>query len=558
MTQLRIRTKRGTVEPFRPNWAQQRLLQTVERQRAQRRPIRIIVLKARQLGISTAIEGILFWESFIHDYHYSLVMAHSSDSTEHLFNMPRLYWDYFPYKPLFTPKYLSKREISWNETGSSLRVATARSRAQIGRGRTINALHASEVAFWETPAETMLGLRQTIPEIADSMIFLESTANGVGNWFHTQWMDAVVGDNDYAPLFFPWYEHPEYTASGSGLTVPMSMLTLEERRLQDTFGLTEDRLAWRRWAIANLCGGKEDQFRQEYPSTPEEAFLTSGSNVFDLLKLHDAYTAAQPRRGLLAPDSNGVMRFEENPTGALLLYLEPSSNLDWGQYFVAGDPAHAGGEDFACAQVINRRTFEQVAVWHGKIDPITFGDELVKLGKFYHDAMISTEVTGPGYATVSRIMSLNYPFIWRQRKAERLPNKQGRIQELYGWPTNEKNKQWAIAELNRLVLDGSLLVHDRRTYEEMRAYVNLERGGFGPASADGHDDCVMALAICCVCARTEATSLGPFDGNQRDASQPLAPPWETWGRPPTVGMRDNPAPMDLAPMYSAPADPADP
>lgn len=527
MRQLTVRTKAGTVEPFRPNWAQTDFFRKVEQHRKQGKPQRFIILKARQLGISTAVQALMFWNAFTWDHHLGLVMAHSTDSTAHIFSMTRMFWDYFPYRRLFTPKYASKRELSWTETRSVLHVATAgkTSNSGIGRGRTINDLHASEVAFWEKPKDTMLGLRQTIPQSPGTLIVLESTANGVGNWFHEQWQEAQQGDSDYVPLFYPWFKHHEYTASSAGLSVDLSRLDAEEHELRHKWGVGDDHLRWRRWAIVNLTDNSADKFRQEYPTYAEEAFLLSGTNVFDLERLRVCWVPMDGARGVLGPDDNGIIRFRPDITGPFTIFRKPSRDREYGQYAIGGDPAHAGGNDYACIQVINRRTFEQVAVWRGKIDPVTFADELVKVGRFYNDALIAPEVTGPGYATVGRLLSLDYPHLWRQRYADRTP---GKMQEMWGWSTNTTRKQWAIGDLNKLVVDNSLTIHERGTFEEMRAYVNLPAGGFGPASEDGYDDRVMALAIACVTSRSEGDLLPYIGGVTSESAEPQAPPWEQW------------------------------
>ena len=179
---LSIRTKQQTVERFQPNWAQQQTLEVINDMYSRGVPVRVIVLKARQLGISTLAEALMFAWVMMHEQTYGLVIAHEIDASEYLLNMTKLYWETYPFKDLYTTKYVSRKELAWEETGSSIRIATAKN-MRAGRSRTINAMHGSEIAFWDRPDEMMLGLRQTIPNQAKSMILLESTANGVGNWF---------------------------------------------------------------------------------------------------------------------------------------------------------------------------------------------------------------------------------------------------------------------------------------------------------------------------------------------------------------------------------------
>lgn len=512
------------IRRLEPNWAQQEILATVQRQMDENRPVRIIVLKARQLGVSTITEALMFVRGFLYDNSYGLVVAHEIDASEYLFGMTRLYWETWPYRKLYTPRYVSRRELAWEETRSSIRIATARN-VTAGRSRTVNSLHVSEVAFWERPEEVMLALRQTVPNRPGSMIVIESTACGVGNWFYDTWHAAESGDVEYEPLFFPWWKHPEYTVTAMQMPVGrLGSLSSEERALR-AMGVDDDHLAWRRWALRNLADGDENRFRQEYPATPEEAFVASGTNVFPIAKLREVYEPMEGIRGFLLRDGEKV-RFVPETTGPLRVFRMPSKDRSWGRYFVGGDPTHTTRGDFACAQVINRRTYEQVAVWRGKCDPMTFGEELAKLGKWFNDAEISTEVEGPGYATIGHLIALDYPNIWRHRWADRAP---GKMSETMGWSSTWKRKEWAIGWLLKLVVDRDITIHDKATYEEMRQYVALEGSiGYGPADPNGHDDTVMALAIACICSATDGPLMA-YTGDEevRDKLEKTVS-WANW------------------------------
>jgi len=522
---LKIRTKDLKVERFKPNWAQIEMLDSYNRQIDAGKPVRIISLKARQLGISTLAEAILFSRSFVYEHSHSLVVAHEMDSSDALFGMTQLFWDTFPFKPMFRAKHASRKELVWDDLGSSIRIATARN-IRAGRGRTINALHASEVAFWERPEELMLGMRQTVPNRPGSLIILESTANGVGNWFYDTWNAAVEGDVEFEPLFFPWWKHYEYTASWTGLTEPLYELDEDERGYK-ALGADDDHLKWRRWAIRNLADGDVLQFMQEYPATPEEAFIASGMNVFPHEHLTACYQPMDPVRGFLLREGENV-RFVPDRFGPLRVFRMPSKDTDWGNYFIGGDPTHTTRGDNAAAQVINRRTYEQVAIWHGKIDPMGFGEELAKLGTFYNMAEIATEIEGPGYATIGALQQMDYPHLWRHRWADKAP---GKIGETVGWSTTQKRKEWAIGHMLKLIVDHDLIIHDRRTFDESRNYVTLDIG-YGPADEEhGFDDCVMAFAIAAICSRTE----GPLQSysaddkfaEMRETLEPT-PAWEDW------------------------------
>ena len=524
--QLSIQQKNMAITRLETNWAQQQFLDTLEKQYSVRQPGRVIVLKARQLGISTLCEAVAFQLSFVFPGLQSLVVAHETNASEYLLGMTRRYWETYPYRELYKSRYVSKTHLAW-DNGSSIAVQTAKN-VHGGRSRTINLLHASEVAFWDEPEQKMLGLRQAIPDMYPSTILLESTANGVGNWFYKMWHDAVAGDNEYTPLFFPWWEHPEYSADQIGLPYKkLGTLDDDEKFLRDKFDLPDERLAWRRWAVIEKCNKDITQFKQEYPATAEEAFVASGSNVFPIESLRKCYEPMDGIRGrLIINPKNQKAEFQPDITGPLTVFLEPSDDTDWGQYFIGADPALTGGVDHAVAQVINRRTWEQAAIWRGKLDAGTFAHELMALGKYYNTATIAPETTGAGQATIAILLEHNYPNLWRHTWADR---EHGKPSTTYGWDTSEKRKEWAIGWLLKLVIDQDIRIHDPVTFQEMRDFVRLQHGRLSHPDKK-HDDTVMALAIATVCNSSEQLSAYGINTPQ------IGPPeWELWTQDITTG-----------------------
>lgn len=500
--QLTISTKDATIERIKLStpfaWAQRRFVREVERQHRLGKPVRIAVLKARQLGITTITEATLFLWNFIHPGTNSLVIAHETDTSQAAFEKNQMFWENWPYSDLYHLKSVTQRRMLW-EHGSMIRIATARN-VKSGRGRTLQGLHATECAFWEDPEVLMTGLRQTIPNKFGTIIVLESTANGVGNWFYGTWEDAVAGKNDYTPLFFPWFEHPEYR-------LPLVSVRLDDLDSAEydlyKLGVSLEALEWRRtYGIPSLCHGDEEYFKQEYPATAEEAFLTTGRNVFPLAKLVKAYEPKKGAHGVIL-DTGQRYQFYEDPIGHLTIFRYPSTDRQHGQYMVSGDPSRTTIGDNACIQVLNRNTLEQVAVWHGKCDPVSFADEMAKIGYYYNVAELIPEIEGPGYATVGALIKMGYPRLWKHRRADRGGGTDV-SQFVYGWSTNYQRKHWAVGNVIRLLYDGSLTIHDEETYNQMKNYVVLANGEMGNAR-DGwrYDDAVMALVISVIGTLTE-------------------------------------------------------
>jgi hypothetical protein len=538
---LSIADKNAHILPFQPNWAQRIYFAEIEEQMRANKPIRIINLKARQLGISTATEAFIYVMSFVIPNLNSLVIADEAENAQHLLGMTNRYWEEDPLRSFYRTRYQAKNTLAWYETNSSIRTTTAGNK-KAGRSRTVQMLHASEVGFWMEARTVMTGLLQAIPDSPLTAVFLESTANGRGNYFHTTWKEANLGQNEYTPLFFPWWMHYEYRASHINLpSISMGKYDEDEKQLLELFkrGLVlpkhrfdlpptewEDALRWRRWAIRNKAQNDIIKFHQEYPASPEEAFVATGTNVFPQQHLIQCFKGEHGKRGRLIREGARV-RFMDDIGGPLTIFRNPSPDLEVGVYSLGGDATATMRGDFAVGQVINRRSLEQVAVWRGRIDPAHFGEELAKLGIFYNTALLAPENEGPGYATVGWLLNLDYPNMFQSLVADGLP---GRFTGKFGWSSSYRSKDLAIGWLLRHVIEHGITIHDQKTFDEMDDYVTLEGGGYGPGSGEDHDDTVMALAIA-VTASIQSGPLMAVGQMSSNAGQQLEQPpvWESWG-----------------------------
>lgn len=501
---LSILDKYGNVVKLSPNPVQEVYLDRLETQFAKTGRGRVIVLKARQMGLSTITEACIFTLAMMCDNWLGYIIAHEVRASQGQLAMTQRYWQTSPYYGLLSTRFLSQNTIAWAETGSAIQVATAGSK-NTGRSRTINGTHITEFAFWPNASETYLGIRQSVPNAPNTLIAIESTANGQGNAFHKMWEASVAGDSEFEPLFFPWTLDPLYRASVLGLAYKnLGQLDSEERVLRKC-GVDDDQLAWRRWAVINLADNDLRKFQQEYPFTAEEAFISTGTNVFPLAKLQDVYERQRPQRGRLQRLGSNI-RFVEDSDGPLMVWRMPARDADWGQYVIGADATWTTVGDYAVAQVLSRRTLEQVAELRMRCDSSTFGEELFALGLFYNKALLAVEKTGPGALTIGKLLGLRYPRLWQPGKIDSTRGPQ----DVYGWHTSVQSKAIAVGHLLKAVVDGinphtgiGLKIHDQGTYEEMRFYVTLDNGGYGNADDSIHDDRVMALAIATTCHMME-------------------------------------------------------
>lgn len=535
--ELKVLTKRRGVvrlgDVIKP--PQELLLAEVEKQINESGQVRVIILKARQMGLSTMCEAILFVLSMMYRDFQSLVLSHEKESSEHILSITRRYWTTYVFQDYHTEQYAARGQLSWSDNQSNITVATANNK-RTGRSRTLHGLHASEVAMWEGPEELMRGLRQAVVNLGISVIFLESTANGVGNWFHQTWLDAEANQSEYTPVFYAWFLDPEYDAQSIPIHrrdryAELGELDAKEKVLR-SMGVQDSRLLWRRWAWEALCGRSWDTFMQEYPSTSQEAFLTTGRNVFRLPDLLKHYLPMKATYGFLHRQGREVKFYEsgEGDTRSWLkVYRFPAPDQNWGVYQIGADPTHTTVGDNACGQVVNRRTLEQCAVYSQHIDAVSFGDDLCLLGEWYNFAEIAPETTGPGFGTTGQMNGKGYPRIYERQRAD---DEHDTGSSKLGWISNEQTKEMAISYLinaisQELAVVGGItygfVIHDAETYNEMKNYVTNEKGGYENGRGQPFDDTVMALGIA-VTTHHFAVTLMPYqaDTSGRDRAREVA------------------------------------
>lgn len=268
---LRIRTKSGAVLPFALNQAQRYIHDRLEEQRAKTGKVRALLLKARQQGASTYIGGRFYWRSTLNRGLRVFILTHEQDATDNLFAMVGRYHEHSPLKP--STGASSAKELVFDKLDSGYSVGTAGSKA-VGRSKTVQLFHGSEVAFWPNAPTHFAGVVQAIPDLPDTEIILESTANGLGGEFHERWQQAEAGIGDYIAIFVPWFWSDEYRRP----VPPDFTLDEDERDYAEAHGLDDGQMAWRRAKVAEL---KDPMlFKQEYPATADEAFQTTGHDSF--------------------------------------------------------------------------------------------------------------------------------------------------------------------------------------------------------------------------------------------------------------------------------------
>lgn len=271
---LKIRTKEGAVAPFILNTAQRYLHSRIEEQKAKTGRVRALILKGRQQGCSTYVEGRFYWKVTHRKGVRAFILTHEQEATNNIFEMAQRYHEHCPLPVKPQTKHDNAKELVFNLLDSGYKVGTAGTKGT-GRSQTIQYFHGSEVAFWPHAETHAAGVMQAVPDLPDTEIIKESTANGMGNYFHVQWQKAEAGQSEYIAIFIPWFWQEEYRK-----TVPDNFkATIDERDYAGLYGLDDGQIVWMRSKIAEFKGDMS-LFHQEYPATSAIAFQTSTENSF--------------------------------------------------------------------------------------------------------------------------------------------------------------------------------------------------------------------------------------------------------------------------------------
>lgn len=502
---LKIKTKDGELKTLDPNSTQKKVIEAVQSQRRLGLPVRVCILKARQLGTSTACEGILFAMSTQRPFANSMVLADDEDGAKYIYQMNETFYDELGRQfPHLVPhkKRASEQRMEFHGTKSSIMIDTANNK-KAGRKFTLRNLHMSECAFYRDFKGTFQSAMQSVPNLPETVVLLETTANGTGE-FCKFWRRIKKAHNEgrsgWIPLFLSWKEHDEYRMkfySDKAMNLFEESLSREERAIVKKYGLSLEQMNWRRWKIENDFAGDTDKFEVEFPLDDEQAFKSTAKSVFPEKILNPQFQNLIPAKSVgeieLSKNKPYFMPMKE---GMLKVWDGPKAGRT---YVIGADSCESAvAEDEACAQVLDRKTWTVVAHLHGHIPPTQFAESLFALGLWYNCALLCPEMNGPGLVTVSKLSELYYPNICRRQKLVVTDGGQMVETEEVGFHTNVKTKPNIIAASQDAFRNLLIVIHDEVTYEQHRTYVvvSIKEGHVVYGADEGyHDDCVMALAI---------------------------------------------------------------
>ena len=452
---LKVRDRTGRLVPLIANAAQREY----ERRRAQQN----IVLKARQMGMTTWVAARFFLKTITVPGTMTLQVAQTRSAAESIFRMVQRMWQELPEELRTGPLKRSRANVGqmiFPALDSEFRIASACDEG-VGRGITVQNLHCSEVSRWPGDvAETLAGLRAALAPGGE--LVLESTPNGAYGAFYKEWSAAAedAGEDGLSTVrhFLPWWLEPAYMRPA----VDVATLTEDEQRLTEQHGLSLQQIGFRR-GLQRSYGVLRSQ---EFAEDAETCFRATGQCCFEVEAIE---------RMLLDP----WPEIETRRNGALMVWLQPQPQHE---YLVAVDTAGGGLEgDFAAVQVLEIETGLQCAELQQRLNPLEQARVAAALAREYNGAMIVVESNNHGSSVLAYLTSSErYENLWRDEREA-------------AWVTTSTNKPEIVAGLGTLLLQKPDMFRSRRLLAECRTFITKERGS--GAAAGAHDDLVMAMAI---------------------------------------------------------------
>jgi len=510
---LKIVDMDGKISPLSLNTAQRMLHKTIEEIQLQKGyPVRIIVCKARREGVSTYSEARFFYEINQRRHVNAVVVSADIASTNKVFRMAKLFQKHLPKKIKRATEFSNRKEIVYSEPHGSAFAAQTAGTDVLGRGGQNHYFHLTEFAHWKDAKSQFGGAMQEVPD-KDSMVIIESTANGVGGAFHDMFWQAVddwkfsKSPSNFLPIFLPWYIFPEYkrkipydikfqVGKPHASNIPSEWLSVE-RELTDKFKLTVEQLYWRRWAIKNKCQNDLLLFQQEYPYCVSVAFNSTGRNVF----LHSKLEAVDCKEGanavLLTRNGNIMAERVDRTINCWQIWKKPQRGHEYtiGIDTMEGtqaDPDNPKSNyDYHGVSVFDRDTGEISAIYLGRGNQRDLGEQCVVGAKWYNEAWVAPELP-MGMVVLDILKESGYDKIYQRQMADEQRIESDSLN--LGWRTTVLTRPKMVDNFKTAFNDGDIKVYSRDLLEEMNTFVYDKRGT--PRHRPGkHDDLLFASMI---------------------------------------------------------------
>lgn len=512
--------------PFILNKPQRKLQAEIERQREAGRPVRIILCKSRQWGGSTDVQLEMFrTQSICRQRWHSVIATDVENQARIIRSMTTRVAKNHPVE--ITPITIKNFEGSAKnkhiiETDTIISIGSMQQPDNL-RSQDIMMAHLSEVGLWkETEGKKPEDLIQTIvgsiPNIPGTMIVKESTAKGVGNYFHNAWREAVQGQSNDIPVFVAWYEIAMYQKAIAGSPQEFIVSLTDYDRFLWQSGATLEGINWYREKLRDFKGDTW-RMQSEFPTTPDEAFQSDARRVFSPIYVKSAEQYVNPpllvgelsAKARTGADALAEIRFAEQLNGCLKIWISPEPPEGAGGhprvsdrfcgFLDIGGRTHAA--DWSVLTIIDRlpmlqgKPIELAARWRGHTDQDILAWLAAMTCKWYDNALLGIEVNSlhqkgeadHSYTILDEIANY-YDNLFHRTTFEDIMNK---LPKKYGFHTNKASKEMILDRLNAALRDGGYVERDTEAINELNCFEEKPDGSKG-AVEGAHDDIVISTA----------------------------------------------------------------
>lgn len=451
-----------------------------------------IVLKSRQLGLSVCAVGLAIRQCIVYPNSACLLVSHDQKSCNAIFDKLKQQFN-------SVPSWLKPKEIANNRqeiklvNGSKITCSCAGNK-EIGRGDTLHLVHLSEFGFWKMPEKQLNSITQALAP--EGKLIIESTANGL-NKFHDLYFQSESRENNYKSFFFNWISGSTlfqkdyikavqiYKSRNNGVELTEQELDEEEHELVK-LGASMEQLMWRRLKIAS---SSLEQFHQEYPSTPIEAFVSTGANIFNNKKIVEVEMNI-PKDNYI-PKKNITdlpVLLKQHYGRSFFMYKIPRKGE---KYYIGCDLSEGVGQDYSVIEVFNQDGEQCGEFYNNKLKPFQMAEIINSIGRYYNKGILIVEKASGGHSCIEK---LRYDFKYMNMSKYKTYDQFNKPKWSVGFDTNAKTKGLIINNFVEMFETGQIKINSKRLLNEMKAFEINDSGSMGAISG-AHDDSVMATAL---------------------------------------------------------------
>lgn len=512
---LRIRDEAGSLLPMILRPGQIRLHEAIEKQRRAKKPVRIVVVKTRRSNFTAGACAEIFKHIAVQwPGRKATIVAdtYRPAGVEAFGYLKDFHHHYVPFESqgvrMCLPLLKKDTDEQLKYSNDSMIEVLSAERGEI-RGGGRHVVLCDELAFWRDAKTTLAGVLNMVPRLPTTMIIAQSTANGRGNAFYELVQQAMdpLNDSGWEFVFFGWLDHPlnRIALTGDEHARLTGTLDKDEKTLVAMHQATPEQLAWRRWKIKTDLVGDVQMFNQEYPTTVEEAFISSGRPGLD----HKALA----RMPITTPRVGEIEMVQEFPTkryaftekefGRLSIWKLPERGRRYG---CGADPSHGKdvsreksgkNPDYSVGFIGDIDTGEQVAMLRDRLRPGPFAEYLALVCKYYNFAYMCPEANDPGFIDA---LVREYPaeLIYARRRDP--TDKRPETTQDLGFETNEQTRHWLVQAIDEAIRGGGITIHSSVMLQECYTFIYKPNGKIEHAD-DCHDDTVLAGSLFCMARR---------------------------------------------------------